>query len=69
MIYVWGGDGGVLAFDGRKARTRQANRGCGVTETFALTGNRNWYLTVVFQGNRDRGLTEMFSILITDTGA
>ena len=48
---------------------RQANRGRGVTETLALTGNRNWYLTVVFQGNRDCVLTEMFSVLVTDTGA
>ena len=52
-----------------KHALRQANRGCGVTETFALTGNRNWYLTVVFQGNRDCVLTEMFSVLVTDTGA
>ena len=28
---------------------RQASRGCGITETFVLTGNRNWYLTVVFR--------------------
>ena len=65
MMCVWGW---CWCFRFRHA-LRQASRGRGITETFAMTGNRNWYLTVVFQGNRDRGLTEMFSILVTDTGA